>query len=1371
LILDGLPEFADFFSIRERIMATIDKDLLKQIVNAKQPRNYIFVEGSEDKVLVVNKAKIGGDEQKSAIEKAKNGKVTSRGKIQVEQTEDGKKKVVFFTKQPNDSLVPKLRRALKQQVGLSRVVEIRGLREEQEDGEDPIQVNQVNNVQNGNQGNRQRSRKIEQPKPQFKNIYDELRAALLEDVELLKELKPKAVAKIEQQLQEAEKSIGPEQKGDLRYKDSAKTLKKLADNVAKLKQKASPGKEQQTISDRATYKTMRTWLAPRIYSFADIDRDLTQKMINLLALEADPLVDDKLPESKRNYKKALAILEKIKQALDKREKQANSEGQQIVPLDDNSDLYVVPAAIREAKQRLAILKERIPDAKEVVTLQQVLDVAKDEYQRFRTEFAKDSLQDFAKQIAVLEERCDQAFKSLETTRAMVRQTQLLTSPRIPHRRAEMFAGYLQGAEELLKKGQLNEATSGARALETQVRQALSDRKLMVESSKNIGVYLDQAATDLPENEYRGFESRYLNAYATFEYGDFKAAYDEITKVESELANALRNLPQRIEREQKENVGGTSKVDKLKKGLSNQGRQLQFKLNVEGVRRGFSVFKEIAPKSLSRFEKWLGEVLKLEKENFDQAEKDLASLVRVMNSSMPFLKEPKSNEEEPQPLQPRRPPQRPVPKPPETTQEWAKRIDRGKLKIEEKNKLGSGGQGSVYKLGSQDPKSPGLVMKIPRSQREEDLIELQVEAKAYELIGDHPNIIKSLGIQTIDGKQGLVLEQVKGKEFDQVTGNLKARLQKGEITHAQFWGSIQYTLSKTLEVLDHMHSKGLAHNDIKPENIMIDETTGDVKVFDMGVISQMPDPMDSTPQYRAPELIKGSSPQSDVFATGASAYQMTEGEHFHFNQKGKTGDLRQIATKYGEFIGDVGEDELGISQPSELNPIEEPRNDQGQVDPNGPQRKRNDGVAGGKTAYTEFMNWLLHPDPKKRPSPKEALQHPFLRDRILSDTQVKEMICENLVDPPLEQFSKEPLRGLAEESRKYATKVNTVKALESAQDLLQLDLDELDTEQMLKKRLELDQMIERAIEAVRIIDNGVRALESITKNAATRNSSGFFQDLEDLDTLKQALEGWKNAESGVSQLLLKLNKALLTTNDQENEEPNSEIMTVERVNERIRVLKTRRAEIQKDEEKARNGSSPLYEKLQDLLGFRRQVEGLKGRNKIEKQLIVKFMKANKGGNHQLEAFNVAKDFQAYLKDVDFLQSRTIVDIEDVELGLKELAQDITRLENSAKELLETLDIAMTEMGQEGLKFESQAKKPRNTQEAMEQFELARSEFAKKQQILREQQQKFQGKAGEFLRRAYQLSKQIGPLAASGMEDLPGRLKRFEHELKRLMGELN
>src|SRR4029450_3014342 len=85
----------------------------------------------------------------------------------------------------------------------------------------------------------------------------------------------------------------------------------------------------------------------------------------------------------------------------------------------------------------------------------------------------------------------------------------------------------------------------------------------------------------------------------------------------------------------------------------------------------------------------------------------------------------------------------------------------------------------------------------------------------------------------------------------------------------------------------MHRRGIVHRDLKPSNIFL--TEHGVKLLDFGLARPAVDPSDQTlltsrgvvigtPHYMPPEQAGGepADPRSDIFAVGATLYEMLSG---------------------------------------------------------------------------------------------------------------------------------------------------------------------------------------------------------------------------------------------------------------------------------------------------------------------------------------------------------------------------------------------------------------------------------------------------------------------------------------------------------------
>ena len=163
------------------------------------------------------------------------------------------------------------------------------------------------------------------------------------------------------------------------------------------------------------------------------------------------------------------------------------------------------------------------------------------------------------------------------------------------------------------------------------------------------------------------------------------------------------------------------------------------------------------------------------------------------------------------------------------------------------------------------------------------------------------------------------------------------------------------LRAVLRTLAIMHSRSILHNDVKPGNFMLlnDSETSPLKSIDFGLatpFSALPvttSGLEGTPWYQSPELLETSTatPAADVWAVGIMAHQLLVGS-FPFDDKKNRRDP-SLAAIWRSILSDP----LDLSGKS-----------------------WNDISKEGK----EFVSYLLQKDPLKRPTAKEALDHPFLQ---------------------------------------------------------------------------------------------------------------------------------------------------------------------------------------------------------------------------------------------------------------------------------------------------------------------------------------------------------------------------------------------------------
>ncbi len=165
-----------------------------------------------------------------------------------------------------------------------------------------------------------------------------------------------------------------------------------------------------------------------------------------------------------------------------------------------------------------------------------------------------------------------------------------------------------------------------------------------------------------------------------------------------------------------------------------------------------------------------------------------------------------------------------------------------------------------------------------------------------------NIQVALKIFTAFGKIGTIGLQLFEKEFVSVHGMIQTNLLIPNSYDT--FGNIPYLISKycqkgsanslrgrldeeglirfmrdTAQGLDYLHTHGIVHQDIKPENILIDDDDNYV-LTDFGISNQSNAKNTyGTPAYKGPERYQSDEtiPESDIWSFGATVFEMITGD--------------------------------------------------------------------------------------------------------------------------------------------------------------------------------------------------------------------------------------------------------------------------------------------------------------------------------------------------------------------------------------------------------------------------------------------------------------------------------------------------------------
>jgi len=200
-------------------------------------------------------------------------------------------------------------------------------------------------------------------------------------------------------------------------------------------------------------------------------------------------------------------------------------------------------------------------------------------------------------------------------------------------------------------------------------------------------------------------------------------------------------------------------------------------------------------------------------------------------------------------------------------------------------LGAGGFGKVY-LALQLPILMKAALKVmERPEQDPELLaalakRFEGEAAALATL-THPNIVRLLKYGVHEGVPFLVMEFVEGNR------TLRNEMQTGALQSGHMDPKVTvHVLRQILNALDAAHSRGIVHRDVKPENVMLQEISGDpwfVKVLDFGLAKFVEERSETslmvgTPAYMAPEQItrRNIGPWTDLYAVGVLAFRLITG---------------------------------------------------------------------------------------------------------------------------------------------------------------------------------------------------------------------------------------------------------------------------------------------------------------------------------------------------------------------------------------------------------------------------------------------------------------------------------------------------------------
>jgi len=199
-------------------------------------------------------------------------------------------------------------------------------------------------------------------------------------------------------------------------------------------------------------------------------------------------------------------------------------------------------------------------------------------------------------------------------------------------------------------------------------------------------------------------------------------------------------------------------------------------------------------------------------------------------------------------------------------------------------IGSGSTGKVYQARQADTRHEIAVKFLRKSLLQERRVVQRFigEAKTVARLR-HPNIVGIQGLgRTTGGAYFIVMDLVTGSNLA-----LVSRARPVTVTEAISWAI------ETCDALEHAHSKGIIHCDLKPANLLLGDD-GRIRVTDFGLARSLHEDtpwtaeVEGTAPFMAPEQVSpcwgGIDERTDVYGVGAVLYALLTGHPPWFGQR-------------------------------------------------------------------------------------------------------------------------------------------------------------------------------------------------------------------------------------------------------------------------------------------------------------------------------------------------------------------------------------------------------------------------------------------------------------------------------------------------------
>ncbi|XP_010274773.1 PREDICTED: phosphoenolpyruvate carboxylase kinase 1-like isoform X1 [Nelumbo nucifera] len=188
-------------------------------------------------------------------------------------------------------------------------------------------------------------------------------------------------------------------------------------------------------------------------------------------------------------------------------------------------------------------------------------------------------------------------------------------------------------------------------------------------------------------------------------------------------------------------------------------------------------------------------------------------------------------------------------------------------------VGRGRFGTVYRCFSPDSGDFFACKTIDKRLLSDSVDRecLEKEAKIMHLLKGNPNVVQLFNVYEDDNYLHMVMELCNSSDlYDRVSKRIFSEVEAAAV------------MLPLMEAIAHCHRRGVAHRDIKPDNVLFDDRNR-LKLADFGSADCLHEERSmrgvvGTPYYVAPEVLSGRdySEKVDVWSAGVIMYIMLAG---------------------------------------------------------------------------------------------------------------------------------------------------------------------------------------------------------------------------------------------------------------------------------------------------------------------------------------------------------------------------------------------------------------------------------------------------------------------------------------------------------------